>query len=102
MQATGERTVKAEKGHAGNYSPLAPTPPGEDKKNRELLYAFIVVFLGITAVTLSQQNAISVIPLKNLLKNELHEDRSATAAFFFWLGIAWYFKPFFGIFIDAF
>jgi len=71
-------------------------------KRRELLYAFLVVFFGITAVTLSQQNAIGLIPLKNLLKNELHEDRAATAAFFFWLGIAWYFKPFFGIFTDAF
>ena len=74
--------------------------PGES--GRSLLYAFIVVFFGITAVTLSQQNAIGLIPLKNLLKNELHADRAATAAFFFWLGLAWYFKPFFGIFTDAF
>jgi predicted MFS family arabinose efflux permease len=73
-----------------------------DNSRRDLLYAFLVVFLGITAVTLSQQNAIGLVPLKNLLKNELHEGKSATAAFFFWLGIAWYFKPFFGIFIDAF
>jgi predicted MFS family arabinose efflux permease len=58
--------------------------------------------VGITAVTVSQQNAIALIPLKNLLKNELHQDRAATAAFFFWLGLAWYFKPFFGIFTDAF
>ncbi len=77
-------------------------PPNAKKGKRELLYAFIVVFVGITAVTLSQQNAIALIPLKNLLKNELHENRAATAAFFFWLGIAWYLKPFFGIFIDAF
>ena len=69
---------------------------------RSLLYAFIVVFFGITAVTLSQQQAIGLIPLRNLLKNELHVDRAANAAFFFWLGIAWYFKPFFGIFTDAF
>ena len=76
--------------------------PGAGKYRRELIYSFLVVFLGITAVTLSQQNAISLVPLKNLLKNELHESKSATAAFFFWLGIAWYFKPFFGIFTDAF
>ncbi len=76
--------------------------PDAKKAKKELLYAFIVVFFGITAVTLSQQNAISLIPLKNLLKNELHVDRSATAAFFFWLGLAWYLKPFFGIFTDAF
>ncbi len=88
---------------AGAAIPSSPlNAPGAGKPNRELLYAFIVVFLGITAVTLSQQNAISLIPLKNLLKNELHEDRTTTAAFFFWLGIAWYFKPFFGIFLDAF
>lgn len=69
---------------------------------RDILYAYLVVFLGVTAVILSQQNAIGLVPLKNLLKNELHEGKSATAAFFFWLGIAWYCKPFFGIFIDAF
>ena len=87
----------------GSHLPEAPPgAPGDGHSRRELLYAFLVVFLGITAVTLSQQNAIGLVPLKNLLKNELHEDKSATAAFFFWLGIAWYFKPFFGIFIDAF
>jgi predicted MFS family arabinose efflux permease len=88
---------------AGSYLPNA-APPGRNDGNsrRELLYAFLVVFLGITAVTLSQQNAIGLVPLKNLLKNELHEGKSATAAFFFWLGIAWYLKPFFGIFTDAF
>jgi predicted MFS family arabinose efflux permease len=76
--------------------------PDPKKSKQELLYAFIVVFFGITAVTLSQQNAIGLIPLKNLLKNELNENRAATAGFFFWLGLAWYFKPFFGIFTDAF
>ena len=76
--------------------------PGAVPQKREMLFAFIVVFVGITAVTLSQMQAIGLIPLKNLLKNELHESKSATAAFFFWIGLAWYFKPFFGIFIDAF
>jgi predicted MFS family arabinose efflux permease len=69
---------------------------------RDLLFAFLVVFFGIMAVTLSQQNSLGLIPIKNLLKNELHADRTATAAFFFWIGLAWYFKPFFGIFTDAF
>lgn len=82
--------------------PLDGATPAGGSARRELIYAFLVVFLGITAVTLSQQNAIALIPLKNLLKNELHEDRAATAAFFFWIGLAWYFKPLFGIFIDAF
>ncbi|HEY7807217.1 MAG TPA: MFS transporter [Croceibacterium sp.] len=69
---------------------------------RDVLFAFIVVFVGITAVTLSQMQAIGLIPLKNLLKNELHESKSATATFFLLIGMAWYFKPLFGIFIDAF
>lgn len=60
------------------------------------------MFVGIAAVTLSQQSAIALIPLKNLLKNELHESRAATAAFFFLLGLAWYLKPLFAIFTDAF
>jgi MFS family permease len=69
---------------------------------RELLFASLVVFFGITAVTLSQQTAIGLIPFKNLLKNDLHVDAATTAAFFFWNGLAWYVKPFFGIFTDAF
>src|SRR6202043_743917 len=42
------------------------------------------------------------LPLQNLLKNELHLDRTANAAFFFWAGLAWYRKPFAGILTDAF
>ncbi|MGH9738936.1 MAG: MFS transporter [Candidatus Acidiferrales bacterium] len=83
-----------------NVGPGA-APSGKARK-RELLYAVIVVFIGISAVTLAQFQAIGLIPLKNLLKNELHEDRAATAAFFFWMQFAWYFKPFFGIITDAF
>jgi MFS family permease len=76
--------------------------PTASRSKRELLYAGIVVFLGIAAVTLSQTNGLCVIPLRNLLKNDLHVSRTATAAFVFWAGFAWYFKPFFGIFTDAF
>lgn len=83
-------------------APASGAPAVARATRRELFHAFIVVFLGITAVTLAQQNAIALIPLKNLLKNELHVDKAATAAFFFWIGIAWYVKPFFGIFIDAY
>jgi len=92
-------TESREQTPSDNLPASAPKP---SESGRSLLYAFIVVFFGITAVTLSQQQAIGLIPLKNLRKNELHADRAATAAFFFWLGLAWYFKPFFGIFTDAF
>ena len=91
-RAAATRAIPAGSGSVG----------GAPNARRELLYAYLIVFVGITAVTLSQQNAIGLIPLKNLLKNELHESKSATAAFFFWIGLAWYLKPFFGIFTDAF
>ncbi len=38
-----------------------------EKNKRELLGAAIVVFVGIAAITISQQNALALIPLKNLL-----------------------------------
>ena len=37
---------------------------------RDVRFALIVVFLGISAVTLAQLQAIGAIPVKNLLKNE--------------------------------
>jgi hypothetical protein len=64
--------------------------------------AAIVIVVGVLATTLSQPQVLARIPLQNLLKNELHVDRAANAAFFFWAGLAWYFKPFAGIFTDAF
>jgi MFS family permease len=81
---------------------IGPGTAPDPKASRALLYATIVVFVGIAAITLSTFQAIGLIPLKNLLKNELHESRAATAAFAFWLLLPWYFKPFFGIVTDAF
>ncbi len=54
------------------------------------------------ATTLAQPQVLARLPLQNLLKNELHVDRTANAAFFFWAGLAWYLKPFAGILTDAF
>jgi hypothetical protein len=67
-----------------------------------LTHAAIVVIVGVLATTLSQPQVLGRIPLQNLLKNELHADRAANAAFFFWIGLAWYFKPLAGILTDAF
>lgn len=78
------------------------TGPGRSSSNRALLYAVIVVVVGVLGVTLPQFQVLGLIPLKNLLKNELHASRAAAAAFFFWIQFAWYFKPFFGIITDAF
>ena len=70
--------------------------------NKSLFNAAVVIVVGIFATTLAQTQVLGRIPIQNLLKNELHVDRTANAAFFFWVGLAWYFKPFAGIFTDAF
>lgn len=69
---------------------------------KALLFAAIIVIVGILGTTLAQLQVLGQIPLKNLLKNVLHENQASTAAFFFWMQFAWYFKPFAGIITDAF
>lgn len=64
--------------------------------------AATLVVVGIFSTTLAQEQALGRLPLQNLLKNELHASRSASAAFFFVAGLAWYFKPLAGILTDAF
>jgi len=69
--------------------------------DRELTYAALVIVAGVLATTLAQTQVLARLPLQNLLKNELHVDRTANAAFFFWAGLAWYLKPFAGVLTDA-
>lgn len=59
------------------------------------------MIVGILGTTLAQFQVLGQIPLKNLLKNVLHQDRASTAAFFFWMTFAWYLKPFVGVISDA-
>ncbi len=61
-----------------------------------------MIIAGVLATTLAQTQVLARLPLQNLLKNELHADRTANAAFFFWAGLAWYLKPLAGILTDAF
>lgn len=72
------------------------------KDGNSLAYAVIVIGVGFFATTLALTQVLARLPLQNLLKNELHVDRSANAAFFFWTTLPWYFKPFAGIVTDAF
>src|SRR6266545_3968686 len=78
------------------------TPTPEQPSRKAFRHAAIVIVVGVLATTLAQPQVLGRIPLQNLLKNELHVSRSANSAFFFWIGLAWYFKPFAGIFTDAF
>ena len=79
----------------------APVTTPENAK-RALLHASIVIAVGILATGLPLTHVLALIPLRNLLKNELHVDRSANAAFFFWLTFPWFLKPVFGFVTDAF
>jgi hypothetical protein len=64
--------------------------------------ASIVIMVGVLATTLAQPQALARLPLQNLLKNELQVGPAANAAFFFWSGLPWYFKPIAGVLTDAF
>ena len=72
------------------------------RPDKALIYAATVIVAGVLATTLAQPQVLARRPLQNLLKNELHADRTANAAFFFWAGLAWYLKPLAGILTDAF
>src|ERR1700752_662863 len=81
---------------------MATPIPGRPRPDRALVYAALVIVAGVLATTLAQTQVLARLPLQNLLKNELHVDRTANAAFFFWAGLAWYLKPFAGILTDTF
>ena len=81
---------------------MATATGARQRSDRALKYAAMVIVAGVLATTLAQPQVLARLPLQNLLKNELHVDRTANAAFFFWAGLAWYFKPFAGILTDAF
>ena len=81
---------------------MAAPPAIRQRPDRALVYAALVIVAGVLATTLAQTQVLARLPLQNLLKNELHADRTANAAFFFWAGLAWYLKPFAGILTDAF
>jgi hypothetical protein len=72
------------------------------ESGKPLVEASIVIVFGILGTVLALPHVLGRIPLQNFLKNELHVDRAANAAFFFWITLVWYFKPLFGIVTDAF
>jgi len=72
------------------------------QQNESIIHAAIVVATGILVTSLAQPQLLAGIPFENLLKNDLHVDRAANAAFFFWASLPWYFKPLAGVITDAF
>ena len=45
--------------------------------DKALTYAALVIMAGVLATTLAQTQVLARLPLQNLLKNELHADRTA-------------------------
>jgi type IV secretory pathway VirB2 component (pilin) len=80
----------------------ATVQPSRPESGKHLFNAAIVIAIGVLGTVLALPHVLGRLPLQNLLKNELHVDRAANAAFFFWMTFVWYFKPFFGIVTDAF
>ena len=74
----------------------------QEEKSNSLFFAAIIIVVGVLSTTLAQPQVLGRIPLQNMLKNELHVDRSANALFFLLMGFAWYIKPLFGIVTDAY
>jgi MFS family permease len=92
---------------AENEEPLAPDVPEEETPKTlvadlKFSHMVLIIVAGIFATTLPQPQLLGKLPLQNLLKNHLHVKPSEMADFFFWCGLAWYFKPFAGILTDAF
>jgi hypothetical protein len=81
---------------------MATATTTQPQSGKAFKHAAIIIVAGVLATTLAQPQVLGRIPLQNLLKNGLHASRADNAAFFFWAGLAWYFKPFAGIFTDAF
>jgi MFS family permease len=69
---------------------------------RNLFPLGLIIVFGVFASTSPQTSGLGKLPLQFLLKNDVHVTRQQMAAFFFWCGLAWYFKPFAGILTDAF
>ncbi len=79
---------------------VAPAPT--KVSNRDLYILGAIIVFGVFATTLPQPQVLGKLPLQHLLKDEIHVTREQMAKFFFWCGLAWYFKPFAGILTDAF
>ncbi|HEY2707637.1 MAG TPA: MFS transporter [Caulobacteraceae bacterium] len=81
---------------------LSGEGPVRPASSQMFLRAAVLVTVGIFSTSMGQDALLGRLPLQNLLKNALHEGRSATAAFFLLTGLPWYFKPLAGILTDAF
>jgi len=80
----------------------APTSPSTSGTGLTIRQYYIMVGLGAFVTTIAQPGVIGRLPLQLLLKNELHFNAQALAAFMLVTTFAWNVKPLAGILSDAF
>lgn len=88
----------------------APEKPDSDEaeiphprpSNSNSFKVAMLIVAGIFATTMAQPGVMGKLSLQNFLKGHLHVQETEMSAFFFMAGVAWYFKPFAGVLIDAF
>ena len=73
-------------------------PPQRVHLGRSLIFIAYAVFI----TTMAQDKVLGSLPIRFLLKNDLHTTKTQLSAFLFWAGLAWYIKPLFGLIIDSF
>lgn len=71
-------------------------------EDRNFFHLALIIVVGIFAVTLPQTAVLGNLPIRHLLKTELHMKPDQMAGFLFLTGLAWYLKPLCGILTDAF
>src|SRR5258708_26703836 len=71
-------------------------PSPESRRPRSYEFAALVA-IGFFVTTFAQPAQVGSLPLRLLLKNELHVTASELATFFAIAAFAWYLKPFAGL-----
>ncbi len=75
---------------------------GSAPQEKNILALSLVVIFGIFATTMAQPQTLGRLPFTFYMKEHLHMSPGDIGQFFFLCGLAWYFKPFAGILVDAF
>jgi len=78
------------------------TTPAAARRTAGLGRSLRFIAYAVFITTLAQDKVLGSLPIRFLLKNQLHVDKTHLSAFLFWAGLAWYIKPVFGLIIDSF
>jgi hypothetical protein len=88
-----------EKAQMAEIAATASSPA--EIRNRNLRAQRLIIIFGVFAITMASPVVLAGLPLRFLLKGEMHVTQEQMAVFFFWCQLAFYLKPFAGILTDA-